>query len=137
MARWIDLVTVLSDRDEVEQAKLKDRKLKDRGNQHWFVYMILTSDNSYYTGITTDIARRWHEHLGVALYNQTKGAKFFRSRNPKRLVYLEGGHNRSTAGKREAAIKSKPHTSKKMLVQSTENEIDKFFTELIDSLVPC
>ncbi len=37
----------------------------------WQVYIILCSDNSLYTGITTDIDRRFHQHVEDA------GAKYF------------------------------------------------------------
>ncbi len=66
----------------------------------WLVYMILTSDQSIYTGITTNITRRWKEHTVGRV-----GAKFFRGRAPEYLLYLETSHNRSSATKREMAIK--------------------------------
>lgn len=69
----------------------------------WYVYIIEASDGRYYTGITTDIQRRWAEHSDVA--GRGKGAKFFAGRKPRRLLWLEGGHTRSSASKREAAIK--------------------------------
>ena len=66
----------------------------------WFVYMIQSSDGSLYTGITTDVARRFQEHL-----DGKQGAKYFQGRRPEKVVYVEGGHDRSSASKREAAIK--------------------------------
>lgn len=66
----------------------------------WWVYIILCSDQSYYTGITTDIPRRFEQH-------QTgNGAKYFYGRQPVEVVYRESGHDRSSASKREAEIKS-------------------------------
>jgi putative endonuclease len=67
---------------------------------NWQVYIILCSDDSLYTGITTDIARRFRQHATGG------GAKYFRGRSPVRVVYLEDGHCRSSATCREAAIKS-------------------------------
>jgi putative endonuclease len=67
---------------------------------NWQVYIILCSDGSLYTGITTDSERRFRQHAAG------KGAKYFRGRQPVLIVYLEGGHTRSSAGKREAEIKS-------------------------------
>ncbi len=67
---------------------------------HWSVYIIESDDNSYYTGITTDVERRFAEHGEGPL-----GAKFFNGRTPLKIVYQEDGHTRSTASKREAEIK--------------------------------
>ena len=83
---------------------------------NWQVYIILCTDNSLYTGITTDIERRLAQH------GSARGAKYFRGRRPRRVVYLEGGHTRSTASKREAAIKKLPRADKDRLIDSTENE---------------
>ena len=66
----------------------------------WSVYIIEADDSSYYTGITTDVERRFAEHSEGPL-----GAKFFNGRKPIKVVYREGGHNRSTASKREIEIK--------------------------------
>ena len=66
----------------------------------YYVYIVRCSDNSLYTGITTDINRRIHEH------NKTKkGAKYTRSRRPVLLVYSKIVGNRSTAQKEEYRIK--------------------------------
>ena len=67
---------------------------------NWQVYIILCSDESLYTGITTDIERRFCEHA------EGRGAKYFRGRQPVKVVYLEKEHTRSTASKREAQIKA-------------------------------
>jgi putative endonuclease len=83
---------------------------------NWQVYIILCTDNSLYTGITTDIERRLAQH------GSARGAKYFRGRRPRRVVYLEGGHTRSTASKREAAIKKLPRADKDRLIDSTDNE---------------
>jgi len=73
--------------------------------------MIRTSDAQVYTGITTDMARRWREHeSGKA------GARYFRGRQPVQLCYLEFDHNRSTASQREYAIKSLNAAAKKQLI---------------------
>ena len=76
----------------------------------WHVYIILCSDNSLYTGITTDIERRLRQHA------EGRGAKYFRGRQPVQVVYLESGHNRSTAGRREAEIKRMKHADKHLLL---------------------
>jgi putative endonuclease len=67
----------------------------------WFVYIIRASDGRLYTGITTDVQRRFDEHGSTG-----KGARFFRGRRPVEVVYTETHPDRSSALKREAAIKN-------------------------------
>jgi putative endonuclease len=84
---------------------------------NWQVYIILCSDNSLYTGITTEIERRFRQHC------EGRGARYFRARRPLKVVFLEKGHTRSTAGKREAAIKALSRAEKTLLLDSALNEI--------------
>lgn len=72
----------------------------------WSVYMIICDDGSLYTGITTDVERRFNQHLSG------KGAKFFRGRQPLRIAYREQHPCRSSASRREAAIKKLSHRQK-------------------------
>ena len=66
----------------------------------WYVYIIEASDGSLYTGVTTDVERRFREHCGTP-----KAARFFRGRQPQEVVYTEAHPDRSCALKREAAIR--------------------------------
>ncbi len=77
---------------------------------NWHVYIIRCSDGSLYTGITTDVARRFDQHA------TGRGARYFRGRQPKELVYLESGHDRCSAGKREAEIKGLTRAGKAALI---------------------
>lgn len=79
---------------------------------NWFVYIIRASDGSLYTGITTDVARRFREHGGG------RGARYFRGRRPEAVVYLESGLDRSGASRREAAIKLMSRSEKLALTGS-------------------
>ncbi|VAW83026.1 COG2827: putative endonuclease containing a URI domain [hydrothermal vent metagenome] len=79
--------------------------------------MILCSDNSLYTGISNDVERRMQQHASQ------RGARYFRGRQPQQLVYLESGHDRSSASIREAAIKKLRRFNKDALIQSNKNEI--------------
>ena len=83
----------------------------------WQVYIILCTDNSLYTGITLDVERRFSEHAGPG------SARYFRGHEPVKVVYLEGGHTRSTASKREAAIKKLLRVDKLKLIDSENNEL--------------
>jgi putative endonuclease len=84
----------------------------------WQVYIIVCSDNSLYTGITTDITRRFSQHCSG------RGAKYFRGRDPQRLVFLEGGHNRSSASRREAAIKRLSREKKWQMIDNSACQFD-------------
>ncbi len=84
---------------------------------NWQVYMILCSDNTLYTGISKDVDRRILQHA------RQRGAKYFRARRPRRIVYLEGGHDRSTASRREAVIKKMVRSEKERLIDSEMNEV--------------
>lgn len=66
----------------------------------WSVYMIRCDDGSLYTGISTDPDRRFAEHC-----NGKRGARYFAGRQPEAIVWQEDGHDRSSALRREAAIK--------------------------------
>ena len=79
----------------------------------WFVYIIETEDHYYYTGISTDVDRRFNQHL------KGEGAKFFAGRKPLRVVYCEGGHTRSSATIREIEIKRLSHTQKEKICTKT------------------
>lgn len=84
----------------------------------WWVYIIGCDDGRLYTGITTDMQRRWLEHSG-----RRKGAKFFRGRKPSQLVYVESSHDRASASRREAAIKKLPRAAKIKLLDTSHNEL--------------
>ena len=63
--------------------------------------MLRCSDNSLYTGWTTDIEER------IKTHNLGQGAKYTRNRLPVKLVYLKEFENKSKAMKFEYWIKKK------------------------------
>jgi putative endonuclease len=77
----------------------------------WSIYIIEASDASLYTGVTTDIERRFAEHG-----KGSRGARYFNGRDPVRVVYREHGHSRSSACKREAEIKKLSRADKQSLI---------------------
>jgi len=77
----------------------------------WVVYMIKASDDSLYTGVTTDVERRFKEHCSPA-----KGARYFRGRRPVAIVYTENHPDRGSAQRREAAIKRFSRKKKLQLI---------------------
>lgn len=72
----------------------------------WYVYLVKCRDGTFYTGITTDIARRLEEH------NRGIGARYTRGRRPVKLVYWESLADRSHAATREYALKQLSHAEK-------------------------
>lgn len=92
-------------------------------DDRWYVYIIESSDGRLYTGITTDVKKRWHAHC-----HTRQGAKFFRGRSPKTLLYIESGFNRSSASKREAELKKLTRTQKLKIID-TQSSTD-WHTEL-------
>lgn len=75
--------------------------------QHmYFLYLLLCRDASIYTGITTDVRRRFREH------KDGMGGKYTRSRRAVKILYTEKFKTRSAASKREAEIKSWPRAKK-------------------------
>jgi DTW domain-containing protein len=80
----------------------------------WFVYIIRTDDDQLYTGITTDIKRRWQEHA-----RGRAGARYFRGRMPTELCLLEEHPDRSSATRREIAIKQLNRQAKEELISRT------------------
>ncbi|NRB70513.1 MAG: GIY-YIG nuclease family protein [Xanthomonadales bacterium] len=73
--------------------------------------MIRCSDGSLYTGVSTDVERRFAEHL-----TGKRGARYFQGRRPEAIVYRESGHDRSSALRREAAIKALRREQKLALI---------------------
>ena len=78
---------------------------------NWSLYIIEASDKSLYTGITTDVERRFGEHL-----EGPRGARYFNGRKPLQILYREDGHDRVSASRREAEIKKLSRRAKQQLI---------------------
>lgn len=79
----------------------------------WVVYILRCRDGSLYTGITTALERRLHEHN-----HSPKGARYTRQRRPVTLAYSERYISRSAASKREAQLKKLERREKERLIDS-------------------
>lgn len=84
--------------------------------QVWEVYMVRASNGALYTGVTTDVPRRFAEHAAGK-----RGARFFRAARAVELVYREVCGDRSTALRREAEIKSWSRSAKLELAASLQS----------------
>lgn len=74
-------------------------------------------DGSLYTGITTDIDKRFEKHCSG------KGAKYTRGRGPLAIVYREDCGSHSDALKREYQIKQLPREEKLLLLEKYRNRV--------------
>jgi putative endonuclease len=72
--------------------------------------MVECADGSIYTGITTNLDRRIHQH------NTGKGAKYTKTRRPVCLRAFWYHPDRSTASKEEARIKKLSRKDKLLLI---------------------
>ena len=81
----------------------------------WFVYMLQTQCGKLYTGISTDVDRRFKEHCETYEGRSQKGAKFFRGKKPDKVVYRESCLSRSEASTREFQIKKMSVIDKRAL----------------------
>jgi putative endonuclease len=68
------------------------------------------ADGTYYTGWAVD------PHKRLSVHNKGRGAKYTRMRLPVKLVYIEEQPDRTTAMKRERAIKKMTREKKKKLI---------------------
>ena len=74
-------------------------------------------DGSFYTGYTKDLDERTRQH------ENGKGAKYTKSHRPQKIAYVELFDSRSSAMKRERAIKKLTHQQKQDLINSQDKEI--------------
>ena len=75
-----------------------------------YCYIVECTDGTYYTGWAIDPEKR------LAMHNKGRGAKYTRTRRPVKLVYVEEQPDRSTALKRERAIKKMTRIQKQKLI---------------------
>ncbi|MBN1465639.1 GIY-YIG nuclease family protein [candidate division KSB1 bacterium] len=78
----------------------------------WHLYIIQCSDDSFYTGITTDVGRRFQEHMEQG----RKSARYVRGRGPLRLVFAEKIGGKGEAYRIEKKVKGLSKQRKDRLV---------------------
>jgi len=78
----------------------------------YYLYILKCSDDSLYTGITTDLKRRVGEHNTGKL-----GAKYTMARRPVEMVYSKKFKDRSNATKQEIKIKKLTREEKLKLIK--------------------
>ncbi|MDX1415049.1 MAG: GIY-YIG nuclease family protein [Candidatus Promineifilaceae bacterium] len=78
----------------------------------WSLYMIRTNNGDLYAGISSDVQRRFAEHVAGG----NKCARYLRGKSPLRLVFSHNIGSRSDALKAEAAVKKLPKSAKEALI---------------------
>ena len=92
-------------------------------NCSFWVYILRCSDNSLYTGYTSDLNKRFTAH------QKKKGAKYTRSRLPVSLVWKQGFKTRSEAMQREKKIKTFALKQKEALIKDSKLKKEKSIKE--------
>lgn len=90
-------------------------------SENWFVYILRCNDNSYYTGITNNLAKR------IKTHNSGKGSYYTKTHRPVKIVYFEVSENKSLAIKREIEIKSWKRKKKENLIRNSTRKVKNFF----------
>lgn len=80
----------------------------------YYTYILKCIDNTYYTGITTDVVRRFSEHK----FGGKLSAKYTKRHKPISVEAVWRSDNRSAASKLEYFIKKLSHSEKEMLISS-------------------
>ena len=83
------------------------------------VYIVRCADDTYYTGIAADVARRMIDHE-----SSPRGAKYLKGRGPLALVYSEIIGDRSAASRVEYQIKQLNRTGKEALIDGRTTRPD-------------
>lgn len=84
------------------------------GASDYSVYILRCADDSYYTGIAVDVARRVNEHE-----SSPRGAKYLKGRRPLTLVYAAAAGDRSKASQLEYRVKQLSRAQKEALISGS------------------
>lgn len=79
----------------------------------WQVYVIRLADNTFYTGISTDVVRRLDAH------RRGRGARYTRGRGPIELWWTSDPLDHGQALRLERRIKKMAHGAKALLRPAT------------------
>ena len=83
----------------------------------WFLYMVQTASGALYTGITTDVARRFLQH------QRGTGARALRGKGPLTLVFQCPAGDRSQASRLEYQVKQRTRVHKLLLVREKPSDL--------------
>lgn len=92
------------------EAREKEEGIAE-GTEEWSVYILRCGDESLYTGIAKDVAKRLKQH------SDGKGARYTRTRLPLSVVYQESCSSRTRALVREYELKKLPRAKKLEIIE--------------------
>ena len=81
-------------------------------DKKYYVYILLTINNTYYCGYTDDVEKRYQKHI------EGKAAKYTRANKPVKIVYTQEFSTKEEAMKEEYRIKKLPRKEKEKLINS-------------------
>ena len=123
------VTSVVATKDTVTEASLNSVPLNSaplkptpiKSASLWYLYVVRCANGHLYTGVTTDVARRFSEHQSGGI----KSAKYLRGKGPLMLMYQEmvGGHG--DALRREIAVKKLSRSQKLALIESGCGLVDR------------
>jgi putative endonuclease len=90
----------------------------------WFLYIIESSQGMLYTGITTDVTRRLHQH------QSGKGAKALRGKGELRIVFYCQAGSRAQASRLEWQVKQLSKKQKQQLITAFPNRLSEYLNNL-------
>lgn len=89
-----------------------------KSNDEWFVYIIECKNNSFYTGISKNVKRRFFEHQ----YVNKKASKYCLKLRPLKLMYISSKFlNRSDASKAEFKIRKLSRKEKLLFIKENQD----------------
>jgi len=91
-------------------------------NTRWFLYLIRTRKGSLYTGITTDVVRRFSEHQAGG----ARAAKFLKGKGPLLLEFQVEVSDHTTALKLEYKVKRLVKGKKEQLLKNPDLIVGMF-----------
>jgi len=83
------------------------------GASRWYLYLVKCRNGNLYTGITTNVERRFAEHQESG----SKSAKYLRGKGPLELVYSSEAGDRSQASSIEYKVKQLPREAKQRMIE--------------------
>ena len=102
----------------------------EANSKTYYIYVLRCLDNSLYTGITTDVKRRFEEHT----VRRSSAEKYTRSRKPNSIEIVWSCSSRSEALKLEYAFKKLPKIKKEGII-SNPSLLKTYLEDKIDTNV--
>lgn len=100
---------------DTEQVRIKSPTPPSRP---WFLYVVKCKSGTFYTGISTDVARRVREH------NAGRGARYTASRRPVTLQASWRFSDQRSAMHAEIAFKKKSRSAKERAIRAASEYRD-------------